>query len=70
IRTREGEEIVRNHLWGGPGYLPVPGDYDGDGIWDLALYESRTGLWHIRSLARGMILRESLWGLQGHLPVK
>jgi hypothetical protein len=30
--------------------VPVPGDYDGDGVWDLALYQKATGNWFIRSL--------------------
>ncbi|MCA1809354.1 MAG: hypothetical protein LC725_07900 [Lentisphaerae bacterium] len=61
---------MRNYWWGGPGYLPVPGDYDGDGIWDLALYNVNTGEWQIKSLPRGIILRDTLWGLRGYLPVK
>jgi hypothetical protein len=29
--------------------FPVPGDYDGDGITDLATYSPATGMWHIRN---------------------
>lgn len=29
--------------------VPVPADYDGDGTADLAVYNPRTGIWHIRS---------------------
>jgi len=28
----------------------VPGDYDGDGYWDVALYQQATGQWYIISL--------------------
>ena len=34
--------------WGGPGYRPVPADYDADGRADLAVYHAATGLWFLR----------------------
>ena len=33
--------------WGGPGYVPVPGDYDGDRKTDPAIYQPSTGWWFI-----------------------
>jgi hypothetical protein len=36
--------------WGGPGLDPIPGDYDGDGVSDMAVYQRATGNWYIRSL--------------------
>ena len=29
--------------------MPVPGDYDGDGAADLAVYRPSTGLWLVRN---------------------
>ena len=31
--------------WGGPGYVPVPGDYDGDGFADVAVYQAAATTW-------------------------
>ena len=33
--------------WGGSGFTPVPGDYDGDGKTDVAIYQSGNGGWWI-----------------------
>ena len=33
--------------WGGPGFTPVPGDYDGDGKADVAIYQPSMGVWYI-----------------------
>ena len=42
---------MRNHLAfqdGGAGYVPVPGDYNGDGLTDLAVYVASSGTWYVR----------------------
>ncbi len=36
-----------NLQWGAPGDIPVPGDYDGDGKTDLAIWRPSTGVWWI-----------------------
>ncbi len=33
--------------WGGSGFTPVPGDYDGDGKTDVAVYQNSNGGWWI-----------------------
>ena len=37
IRTLDGVVIVSDYLFGGPGFTPVAGDFDGDGKFDLAV---------------------------------
>ena len=53
--------VVRN--WGGPGYVPVPGDYDGDGLQDLAVYRALTGDWLVlKSSANYASVLTIAWG--------
>ena len=39
--------------YGGSAYTPVPGDYDGDGKADIAVYHGATGLWYVRQSSTG-----------------
>ena len=34
-------------------YKPVPGDYDGDGKTDIAVYHSASGLWYVKKSSDG-----------------
>jgi len=42
--------ITFGQEWGGSGLVAVPGDYDGDAVYDLAVYDMTSGDWYIRSL--------------------
>ena len=53
---------------GGPGYTPVPGDYDGDGLMDVAVYNDATGAWNILKSSDGLMLNLN-WGGAGYKPV-
>jgi len=63
---QEGIKIIANYIagspsrkiitwrnqWGWNGAKPVPGDYDGDGQYDLAVVDPASGKWYIKSLQK------------------
>jgi hypothetical protein len=59
--------------WGAAGDVPVPGDYDGDGRLDYAVFRPSTGQWFIRNTdfvplwETGGVPRS--WGQQGDIPI-
>ena len=53
---------------GDPAQTPVPGDYDGDSLTDLAVFDLRTAQWTVlRSASRTAVPR--VWGRPGDLPI-
>ncbi|MDF3128820.1 VCBS repeat-containing protein [Kiritimatiellaeota bacterium B1221] len=42
--------ITFGQNWGDAGMAPVSGDFNGDGVYDLAVYQRQSGNWFIRSL--------------------
>ncbi len=55
-----------NYNWGFTGAEPVPGDYDGDGTSDLAVYYQEQGAWYIYSPAQNSVLAWNFaWGFNG-----
>ena len=50
--------------------MPVPGDYDGDGLTDIAVFRPSNGTWYIRNSSTGYTtFRYYQWGLNGDVPV-
>src|SRR5262249_62424004 len=45
LRSNSGFTASTTVSWGGAGYVAVPGDYDGDGKIDPAVYNTATGQW-------------------------
>jgi hypothetical protein len=58
--------------WGRAGDVPVPGDYDGDGITDLAGWRPGNGIWYVLLSSEGYMSTASLtiqWGANGDKPM-
>jgi lysophospholipase L1-like esterase len=52
------------------GLVPVPADYDGDGLTDRGVWDAASGRWWAWSTATDTALIEGLgWGLPGDIPV-
>jgi hypothetical protein len=50
--------------------IPVPSDYDGDRIVDVAVYRPASGMWHIRRSSTGGTTSVAFqFGLAGDVPV-
>ncbi|HEU5134950.1 MAG TPA: VCBS repeat-containing protein [Steroidobacteraceae bacterium] len=59
---------MRTQQWGLPGDIPVPRDYDRDGIVDLAVWRPSEGNWYIiRSTDGSGVVHH--WGEPGDIPV-
>ena len=48
---------------------PVSGDYNGSGLYDMAVYDQENGAWFIRTISGELILWNEIWGAQGLVPI-
>ncbi len=56
--------------FGGYGYAPAPGDYDGDGVAELGVYRASSGGWYWRKAGSENIYLLGNWGGPGCQPVQ
>ncbi|NLB54555.1 MAG: VCBS repeat-containing protein [Lentisphaerae bacterium] len=48
-KTTDGRVLAWNIRWSSDSAIPVPGDYDGDGKTDIAVYDLATGIWYVQT---------------------
>jgi hypothetical protein len=56
-------------MLGGTGYAAMPGDYDGDGKTDPAVYNTATGEWLVMLSGSGYGIATATFGGAGYDPV-
>ena len=54
--------LAWNIWWGGPGFDPVQGDYDGDQKSDFTVYDPAAGRWYILSADNSLLAWGLHWG--------
>ena len=66
-----GYQTATARGWGLNGDIAVPGDYDGDGTVDLAVFRPANGGWYILTSSTGFTTSTfRSWGLAGDVPVE
>jgi hypothetical protein len=68
--SSSGFSNYTSQQWGTVGDFPAPGDYDGDGKLDFAVYRPSEGNWYILRSGSGFTAYEvHPWGTTGDIPV-
>jgi hypothetical protein len=67
LSSATGNPVIIN--WGWTAAIPVPADYDGDGIVDIGVFNPADGTWYLRLSATGNVHVEN-WGWSDVTPVR
>ena len=72
VKSRSAKQTVpwgwsETVQWGWSEAVPVPGDYDGDGAADIAVFHRETGNWYLLCSTAGIRIEE--WGWSATAPV-
>ena len=70
VRAASGTNAATpSYHWGLQTDVPVPGDYDGDGKSDLAVYRPSTGAWYVlQSTTNAASYISYQWGVDTDIP--
>jgi hypothetical protein len=64
---QSSSNIFRAQAWGASADTPAPGDYDGDGKTDLAVFRPASGAWYVLQSSSGALLAQA-FGASGDVP--
>ena len=51
--------------WGSSSHSPIPADYTGDGLADLAVYDANSSTWYVRDILNKNSFFSVIWGSSG-----
>lgn len=70
VKTMYNQVLTMGTNWGGPNSVSVSGDFDGDKVGDLAVWDINTCKWYIYSVAQNKVLAWNVaHGIVGTKPV-